>query len=54
MELHLYTGGEHGRSVANPLSLQNERQRELVEANPNIQLWVDMCANWLMDLGKLT
>lgn len=50
VELHLYTGGEHGMSVANPLIYNNKETKELVEANPNIQLWTTMCTNWLNEV----
>ena len=47
VELHLYTGGHHGMSVANSLSFRDEADRALAEENPNVRMWVDMCANWL-------
>ena len=50
VELHLYTGGEHGMSVANELSYRNEEEMRLSQENPNISLWVDMAANWLKSL----
>ena len=50
VELHLYTGGEHGMSVANPLIYNNKETKELVEANPNVQLWTTMCTNWLNEV----
>lgn len=50
VELHLYTGGQHGMSVANPLSYPNADAKALAEDNPNVQMWVDMAANWLMQL----
>lgn len=51
VELHLYTGGEHGMSVANELSYRNEEEMRLSQENPNISLWVDMAANWLKSLS---
>lgn len=47
VELHLYTGGEHGMSVANPLVYRDEADKRLIEQNPNVSLWVEMAANWL-------
>lgn len=51
VELHLYTGGEHGMSVANELSYRNKEEMRLSRENPNISLWVDMAANWLKSLS---
>lgn len=50
VELHLYTGGQHGMSVANSLCYQNQTDKALAESNPNVQLWVDMCANWILQV----
>ena len=50
VELHLYTGGEHGMSVANQLSVYDQRQKTVVEANPNVSMWVDMAVNWMKSL----
>ena len=50
VELHLYTGGEHGMSIADPRCCMNESATKLAEANPNIRLWPDLCANWLYAL----
>lgn len=50
IELHLYSGGEHGMSVANPLVYRDEASKNLIEANPNVSMWVDMCVNWLRGL----
>lgn len=50
VELHLYTGGEHGMSVANELSVRSEENDRLVKENPNVGLWVDMASNWLKAL----
>ena len=47
VELHLYTGGEHGMSVANQLCYRDEENKRLIEDNPNVSMWVDMCTNWL-------
>lgn len=50
VELHLYTGGEHGMSVANELAFRDEESRKLNMDNPNVSLWVEMAANWLKSL----
>ena len=50
VELHLFTGGEHGMSVANELAFRDEEAKRLVEANPNVTYWVDMASNWLKSL----
>lgn len=50
VELHLYTGGEHGMSVANELTFRDEESRKLNMDNPNVSLWVEMAANWLKSL----
>lgn len=47
VELHLYTGEEHGMSVANDLVYRNAEDEELIESNPNVKLWTTMCHNWL-------
>lgn len=50
VELHLYAGGEHGLSVANPLSVQDQRQQAVVDANPSVSMWVEMAVNWITRL----
>lgn len=50
VELHLYTGGEHGMSVANELTFRDEESRKLNMDNPNVSLWVEMAANWIKSL----
>ncbi len=50
VELHLYTGGEHGMSVANGLCFRNEREKDRADSNPNVAMWVDMASNWLKQL----
>lgn len=50
VELHLYTDGEHGMSVANELTVRDAREKALVDDNPNISLWVDMADHWLKRL----
>lgn len=50
VELHLYTGDQHGMSVANPLCYHDAGDKTLADENPNIQLWTEMCANWLNSL----
>lgn len=52
VELHLYTGGDHGMSVANSLCYHTAEDKERAENNPNVQMWVDMCSNWLHQLFK--
>lgn len=50
VELHLYTGGEHGMSVANELTYKDASDKAMKEGNPNILLWADMASNWLKSL----
>ncbi len=50
VELHLYSGGEHGMSVSSPLVYRDERWKAVLESNPSVALWVDMCADWLEKL----
>ncbi len=50
VELHLYTGGQHGMSVANQLTVRDNAEADLVRLNPNVAMWVDMADNWLKAL----
>lgn len=52
-ELHIFQGGEHGMSVCNSLSSYHESAQKLNRENPNVGMWVPMCANWINNLFNL-
>ena len=50
VELHLYTGGQHGMSVANELCYRDKEDKQLTDSNPNVQMWTTLCNNWLNEV----
>ena len=52
-ELHIFQGGQHGMSVCSDLSSYSEEGKQLNDDNPNVRMWVPMCANWIRNqFGK--
>lgn len=48
-ELHLFQAGKHGMSVSNNLSAYNEPDFR----HPSVDMWVQLCTNWLYDIFNL-
>lgn len=49
-ELHLFQGGQHGMSVCNSLNAYKGEWQKECEENPNVGMWVPLCAGWINKL----
>lgn len=49
-EFHIFSGGEHGMSVANDLACYQGKKRSACEQSPSVAAWVPLCASWINGL----